>query len=682
MSPVKLGAPLCRAGRIGLPLLSAAALLVAASPASAAPVTRRFTTSACDANWFTVPAGVTSVTATVQGGIGIRPGNGGEPGVGAKLTATIPVTPGARAAVCADQGGTWGGSSSYSPGKGGGFAAISFSGDIADPDLFAGGGGGAGGGPGAGDGGDAGLPGGSGEVGESGGSSGGGGGGTQAGPGAGGVNAAAPTGSGLPGVGHQGGSANAGPMGAGGGGGGGGGYFGGGGGSTGDTVAIGGAGGGGGSSFCDPALSCDSSLVSSASYVEISYAAPPAPTETTVTVAPAIPTAGQPIRYTATISPVPDGGTVAFAHAGYTIYDCESVPVVAGVATCDTQTPWEAGEQTVTATYSGAADYATSEGSARYDPLAGAVTVTPDPAGFGDVVVGESATREVTVANSGDADLVLSSTAVRVVDDHSASVRLAPRRAPERNTSDFAVASSACDDVVLAPGRSCTAQISFRPTVLGERVARLRVYGDYAGDADAVQLTGNGVEAPVVPQPREPEPAPPATPTPPAAPPVSAPAPSAPVAAPAGARGATLAPSADNRAAVKENGTFVLPVTCPNRQACRVDGTLTLAIAGGSKAARAAAAKTTVLVRFSGIRVAANKTKTLSLRLPAAFVKAQQAKGVRKLRTTLTIRTTLGDGRSVTTRQQLTLLIPRARVAQRRAAAPAPKPAQRPSFTG
>ncbi len=85
-----------------------------------------------------------------------------------------------------------------------------------------------------------------------------------------------------------------------------------------------------------------------------------------------------------------------------------------------------------------------------------------------------------------------------------------------------------------------------------------------------------------------------------------------------------------------------------------------------------------MLVRFSGVKVAAGKTKTLSLKLPAAFVKAQQEKGVRKLRTTLTVNTVLGNGAEVTRRQAVTLLIPRARAAQRAA----PRQAERPSFTG
>ena len=79
-----------------------------------------------------------------------------------------------------------------------------------------------------------------------------------------------------------------------------------------------------------------------------------------------------------------------------------------------------------------------------------------------------------------------------------------------------------------------------------------------------------------------------------------------------------------------------------------------MAISGGQ--ARASATTTRVLARFSGVKIAAGKAKTLSLKLPAAFVKAQQKKGVRKLRTTLTVNTVLGNGQRVTRRQAVTLL--------------------------
>jgi hypothetical protein len=146
-------------------------------------------------------------------------------------------------------------------------------------------------------------------------------------------------------------------------------------------------------------------------------------------------------------------------------------------------------------------------------------------------------------------------------------------------------------------------------------------------------------------------------------------------------RGAIFSPRAPTTIPVTTGGDVSVTLACPAGAACDVDGTLTLAVTSGTRA-RAAATKTKVLLRFSGVRVAANATKTLKLRLPAKFVKQQQKLGVRKLRTTLTLKTTLGNGSAVMTRKQVTLVIPRARAAQRRAPAARPKPAQRPSFTG
>ncbi len=169
----------------------------------------------------------------------------------------------------------------------------------------------------------------------------------------------------------------------------------------------------------------------------------------------------------------------------------------------------------------------------------------------------------------------------------------------------------------------------------------------------------------------------PTTPAPaPAAPAAPAPTKPAETARAPPAIGASSPISAARPAAVSQSGSVSLPLVCPPGQPCAVSGTLTLAITGGQ--ARAAASTTRVLVRFSGIKVAAGKTKTLSLKLPASFVKAQQKKGVRKLRTTLTVNTTLGDGTRITRRQAVTLLIPRARAAQRAA----PRQVERPSFTG
>jgi hypothetical protein len=92
-----------------------------------------------------------------------------------------------------------------------------------------------------------------------------------------------------------------------------------------------------------------------------------AATSTTTTVAssanPSM--AGQPVTYTATVSPVPDGGTMAFSDNGSPITGCGAQPVDAsnGTATCQVPTYTGAGRHVITATYSGHAAYGSSTDS-------------------------------------------------------------------------------------------------------------------------------------------------------------------------------------------------------------------------------------------------------------------------------------------------------------------------------
>jgi hypothetical protein len=80
----------------------------------------------------------------------------------------------------------------------------------------------------------------------------------------------------------------------------------------------------------------------------------PAPTSTTTTVAtsgsPSV--VGQQVTYTATVSPSPVTGTVAFTDAGSPISGCGAQPVSAGTATCNV-TYTSAGSHTIAASYSG-----------------------------------------------------------------------------------------------------------------------------------------------------------------------------------------------------------------------------------------------------------------------------------------------------------------------------------------
>jgi hypothetical protein len=199
---------------------------------------------------YTAPSGVSQITVTALGAEGDGLAAGGTAGLGASVTATLPVTAGEALYVYAGgwgtNGGFNGGGDGGSSGAGGGASDVrtsttaALTGNAAtDPRLIVAGGGGstALGQSAGGNGGAVGGDGGSGASSNPGG--GGGGGGTQTAGGAGGSGSAGPSGA----------SGMAGPGGTGdGGGNGGGGWFGGGGGGLG---GLGVGGGGGGSSFVE-----------------------------------------------------------------------------------------------------------------------------------------------------------------------------------------------------------------------------------------------------------------------------------------------------------------------------------------------------------------------------------------------------------------------------------------------
>ena len=75
-------------------------------------------------------------------------------------------------------------------------------------------------------------------------------------------------------------------------------------------------------------------------------------------------TTGQSVTYTATVTPLPDGGTVAFTDNTATVTGCGAVVVstVTGKATCTTSST-ATGSHSIAATYSGNADFTTSKGT-------------------------------------------------------------------------------------------------------------------------------------------------------------------------------------------------------------------------------------------------------------------------------------------------------------------------------
>jgi hypothetical protein len=102
----------------------------------------------------------------------------------------------------------------------------------------------------------------------------------------------------------------------------------------------------------DPAFS--QAAAGQAPSVTLTYTAPSV-TATATTLSSANPSvAGEQVTYTATVSPAPDGGTVAFADGGTTIAGCGAQPVdtSTGKATCQV-TYDSTGAHAITAAYSG-----------------------------------------------------------------------------------------------------------------------------------------------------------------------------------------------------------------------------------------------------------------------------------------------------------------------------------------
>jgi uncharacterized protein YjbI with pentapeptide repeats len=112
---------------------------------------------------------------------------------------------------------------------------------------------------------------------------------------------------------------------------------------------------------------------------------------------------GQPVTYTATVSPDPGGGTVAFTDNGSSITGCTAVPLSAGTATCST-TPGTVAftEHDIVATYSGTDNGLNSSVSStlfqavRGIPTSISLTSSPNPP-----VVGQPVTYTATVSPDG-----------------------------------------------------------------------------------------------------------------------------------------------------------------------------------------------------------------------------------------------------------------------------------------
>jgi Bacterial Ig-like domain (group 3)/Glycine rich protein len=181
-------------------------------------------------------------------------------------------------------------------------------------------------------------------------------------------------------------------------GGGGGGRYGGGGGGGG---AFGGsctnlpaAGGGGGGSSLVPSGGSQT-LTSAAPSITITY---PLVTATTLASSANPSVVGQQVTYTATVSPVPDGGTVAFSDGGAPIAGCGAQPVdtTTGKATCQV-TYTSTGTHSITAAYSGDPAFGPSSDTLT-QTVGQAATTTAVTSSANPSTVGQAVTFTATVS--------------------------------------------------------------------------------------------------------------------------------------------------------------------------------------------------------------------------------------------------------------------------------------------
>ena len=101
------------------------------------------------------------------------------------------------------------------------------------------------------------------------------------------------------------------------------------------------------------------------------------------------------------------------------------------------------------------------------------ITVTPEDVSFGSVMLGETATAQVTIANEGNASLMIN--AIEIVGT---------------NSSDFTQTN---DCTTVAQEESCTVELSFMPAATGGRNATLNIASDDPETPDvSVSLSGQG----------------------------------------------------------------------------------------------------------------------------------------------------------------------------------------------
>jgi hypothetical protein len=108
----------------------------------------------------------------------------------------------------------------------------------------------------------------------------------------------------------------------------------------------------------------------------------------------------------------------------------------------------------------------------------GRICLSRDVITFGDRAVGTSVTQPATVSNCGDAAFTLTNVSL-----HPAT------------SSAFHVSSTCSSGRSLAPGQSCTIDVSFAPTSAGQASGAVWLYNSTATGSQLVTFYGRGVDA-------------------------------------------------------------------------------------------------------------------------------------------------------------------------------------------
>ncbi len=162
--------------------------------------------------------------------------------------------------------------------------------------------------------------------------------------------------------------------------------------------------------------------------------------------------------------------------SGYSLQSNTCGASLAAGASCSLQvvfTPAVAGQSSGTLTLPG--QYAASPAAVELSGTGvtpGALTFSPNPVSYGSVAVNTTATQTVTVENTGGATVTLGSPSA---------------------SNGFAVVNHC--GASLAPGASCTLQVSFDPGATGAVSGLLTFPASVSGNAPTDPLSGTGVSA-------------------------------------------------------------------------------------------------------------------------------------------------------------------------------------------